>query len=218
MIADTYQEARSHLAKAVYTSHLDSEEDNECRSKRKRISKIYSSSEESLILKKKKQYKNKSKIRSPPTINLFDKCTLDKENFVNSLAELPRERTSKVNDNLSSSIVATTSSTTDHNNNDNNEYKDKRRMSEIYSSSEDSFVLKNSKQDKSRSKIRSRTITSFDKSTSNRKNSTLNSNFQEVSRERNCTENENFSSFIMPTTSTNSNRNAGWFFLIKIFD
>ncbi|XP_067203719.1 RGS domain-containing serine/threonine-protein kinase A-like [Linepithema humile] len=200
---NTYQEARSHLSKAVYTSHLDSEEDNECRPKRKRISKTWSSSEESLILKKRKQNKNKSKIRSPSTIRLFDNCTLDKENFVNSLTELPRERTFKENDSLSSSIVATTST-----NDDNNEYRNKRRrISEIYFSSEDSFVSKNSKQNKNRNKIKSPKITS-DKSTLNRKNSTLNSNFQEVSCGRNFMENENFSLFIMPTTSMNNNKNA----------
>ncbi|XP_039307666.1 rRNA methyltransferase 2, mitochondrial isoform X2 [Solenopsis invicta] len=199
---NTYQEARSHLSKAVYTSHLDSEEDNECRRKRKRISKTWSSSEESVILKKQKQNKNKSKIRSPPTIR-FDKCTLDKENFVNSLAELPRESSS-------SSIIATTSMNDDNNDNGNNGYRDKRRMSEIYSSSEDSFVSKNSKQNKNRSEIKSPKITSFDKSTSNREDSTLNSNFQEESCGRNFMENENFSSFIMPTTSSmNNNKNAG---------
>ncbi|XP_071581906.1 uncharacterized protein [Temnothorax nylanderi] len=107
---NTYQEARFHLSKAEYTSHLDSEEnnDNEYRKKRKRIqNKTYSSSsEESLALNKPKQNKNKSRLRSPPKIRSPDKCILARENSVSRREQLlSRIRNDRENENA----VATTS-------------------------------------------------------------------------------------------------------------
>ncbi|XP_071554276.1 uncharacterized protein [Temnothorax nylanderi] len=106
---NTYQEARSHLSKAEYTSHLDSEEnnDNEHRNKRKRIhNRIHSLSDESLASNKPKQNKNKSRLRSPPKIiRSPDKCTLARENSVSQREQLSRVRNIRENEN----VVPTTS-------------------------------------------------------------------------------------------------------------
>ncbi|XP_011698559.1 PREDICTED: uncharacterized protein LOC105456307 [Wasmannia auropunctata] len=111
---NSYQEACSHLSKAVYTSHLDSEEDleNECRSKRKTRSKIYASNEESeeenLVSKKVRHDKNKSKIGS---LGLFEKCSSGRENLMllNSVAESSYEKNFAEKENFNSSIIPTIS-------------------------------------------------------------------------------------------------------------